>query len=337
MKKSTGIISLVLTVAVTAGLLALAAVGVGENKTGAAKNIPLGLDLAGGVSITYQAKGETPSAEEMNDTIYKLQKRVEGYSTEAQVYPQGDDRINIEIPGVTDANAILEELGKPGSLSFQDMSGNELLSGTDIKTAEAKAYKDNLNNTDYEVALTLTDEGAEKFAEATAANIGSRIAIVYDGETISAPTVQTAITNGNAAITNMLKYHGNIENDIEQVLHFYFLQCSIGMSCRELARSFLPFADHTRPFSFDGIELTTSQVKRINAIMQTCGFYDEAGEFSYLVGLPGKSGVGGGIAAVCPRKYAVAVWSPRLNPKGNSVMGMKALELLTTKTAISIF
>ena len=206
MKRSTGIISLVLTVAVTAGLLALAAVGVGENKTGAAKNIPLGLDLAGGVSITYQAKGETPSAEEMNDTIYKLQKRVEGYSTEAQVYPQGDDRINIEIPGVTDANAILEELGKPGSLSFQDMSGNELLSGTDIKTAEAKAYKDNLNNTDYEVALTLTDEGAEKFAEATAANIGSRIAIVYDGETISAPTVQTAITNGNAAITNMESY-----------------------------------------------------------------------------------------------------------------------------------
>ena len=206
MKKSTGIISLVLTVAVTAGLLALAAVGVGENKTGAAKNIPLGLDLAGGVSITYQAKGETPSAEEMNDTIYKLQKRVEGYSTEAQVYPQGDDRINIEIPGVTDANAILEELGKPGSLSFQDMSGNELLSGTDIKTAEAKTYKDNLNNVDYEVALTLTDEGAEKFAEATAANIGSRIAIVYDGETISAPTVQTAITNGNAAITNMESY-----------------------------------------------------------------------------------------------------------------------------------
>ncbi len=206
MKKSTGIISLILTVAISAGLLVLAAVGVGENQTGAAKNIPLGLDLAGGVSITYQAKGDTPSAEEMSDTIYKLQKRVEGYSTEAQVYQQGDDRINIEIPGVTDANAILEELGKPGSLSFQDTSGNELLSGTDIKTAEAKAYKDNLNNTDYEVALTLTDEGAEKFAEATKENIGSRIAIVYDGETISAPTVQSEITNGNAAITNMESY-----------------------------------------------------------------------------------------------------------------------------------
>jgi preprotein translocase SecF subunit len=97
-----------------------------------------------------------------------------GYSINATIVIF--DRINIEIPGVTDANAILEELGKPGSLSFQDMSGNELLSGTDIKTAEAKTYKDNLNNNDYEVALTLTDEGTEKFAEATAANIGSRIA-----------------------------------------------------------------------------------------------------------------------------------------------------------------
>lgn len=141
----------------------------------------------------------------------------------------------------------------------------------------------------------------------------------------------------NAAIVNMLKYYGNIENDVERVLRFYFRQCSLEMSCRELSHAFRPFADHTRPFRFGDTSLTTSQVKRINAIMQTCGFYDEAGEFSYLVGLPGKSGVGGGIAAICPRKYAVAVWSPRLNRKGNSVMGMKALELLTTKTAISIF
>lgn len=141
----------------------------------------------------------------------------------------------------------------------------------------------------------------------------------------------------NAAIVNMLKYHGNIENDVEEVLHFYFLQCSVEMNCRELSHTFLPFANHRRPFDYNGTKLTTSQVKRINAIMQTCGFYDEAGEFSYLVGLPGKSGVGGGIAAICPQRYAVAVWSPRLNPKGNSVMGMKALELLTTKTAVSIF
>lgn len=141
----------------------------------------------------------------------------------------------------------------------------------------------------------------------------------------------------NAAIINILKYYGNIENDIEEVLHFYFMMCSVEMSCSELAQAFLPFANHKSPFEFSGVKLTSSQVKRINAIMQTCGFYDEAGEFSFLVGLPGKSGVGGGIAAIYPLRYSVTVWSPRLNEKGNSIMGMKALELLTTKTAESIF
>ena len=141
----------------------------------------------------------------------------------------------------------------------------------------------------------------------------------------------------NAAIANLLKYHGTIENDIEQVLRFYFLMCSVEMSCRELSRAFLAFANHRRKFNYAGVTLTASKVKRMNAIMQTCGFYDEAGEFSYLVGLPGKSGVGGGIIAVYPHRYSVAVWSPRLNSKGNSVMGMKALELLTTYTEESIF
>ncbi len=141
----------------------------------------------------------------------------------------------------------------------------------------------------------------------------------------------------NAAIANMLKYHGTIDNDIEDVLNFYFLTCSIEMSCRELSLAFLAFANHRRKFDYAGITLTSSQVKRINAIMQTCGFYDEAGEFAYLVGLPGKSGVGGGIVAIYPLQYSVAVWSPRLNPKGNSVMGIKALELLTTETKESIF
>ncbi|MEE0975080.1 MAG: glutaminase [Muribaculaceae bacterium] len=141
----------------------------------------------------------------------------------------------------------------------------------------------------------------------------------------------------NAAIANLLKYHGTIENDIERVLHFYFLMCSIEMSCTELSRAFLAFANHRKKFNYEGVELTSSQVKRMNAIMQTCGFYDEAGEFSYLVGLPGKSGVGGGIVAIYPLQYSVAVWSPRLNSKGNSVMGMKALELFTTETNESIF
>lgn len=140
----------------------------------------------------------------------------------------------------------------------------------------------------------------------------------------------------NAAIANLLKYHGRLTNDIEEVLMFYFKMCSIEMSCEELATAFLAFTGY-KPFNYKGSHLTSSQVKRLNAVMQTCGFYDEAGEFSYLVGLPGKSGVGGGIVAVHPLKYSVAVWSPRLNTKGNSIMGLKALELLTTYTAESIF
>ena len=140
----------------------------------------------------------------------------------------------------------------------------------------------------------------------------------------------------NAAIANLLKYHGRITNDIEHVLMFYFKMCSVEMSCRELSEAFLAFTGY-KEFSYAGFNLTNSQVKRLNAVMQTCGFYDEAGEFSYLVGLPGKSGVGGGIVAIHPLKYSVTVWSPRLNNKGNSIMGMKALELLTTYTAESIF
>jgi glutaminase len=140
----------------------------------------------------------------------------------------------------------------------------------------------------------------------------------------------------NAAIANLLKYHGRLTNDIEEVLMFYFKMCSIEISCEELATAFLAFTGY-KPFNYKGFHLTSSQVKRLNAVMQTCGFYDEAGEFSYLVGLPGKSGVGGGIVAVHPLKYSVAVWSPRLNTKGNSIMGLKALELLTTYTAESIF
>ena len=140
----------------------------------------------------------------------------------------------------------------------------------------------------------------------------------------------------NAAIANLLKYHGRIRNDTEKVLMFYFKMCSVEMSCTELSKAFLAFTRH-KEFNHGGFSLTNSQVKRLNAIMQTCGFYDEAGEFTYLVGLPGKSGVGGGIVAIHPHKYSVAVWSPRLNSKGNSIMGMKALELLTTYTAESIF
>ncbi|MFZ1677088.1 MAG: glutaminase [Saprospiraceae bacterium] len=141
----------------------------------------------------------------------------------------------------------------------------------------------------------------------------------------------------NAALINMMKASGNIHNEIEHVLDLYYHMCSIEMSCLELASTFLLFANHGKLISSGEQIITSSMAKRINAIMQTCGFYDEAGEFSFKVGLPGKSGIGGGIVAVHPGKYAVAVWSPRLNKKGNSVRGMELLERLTTKTGLSIF
>ncbi len=179
-----------------------AAVGWGPTGTGAAKNIKLGLDLSGGVSITYQTVGdEEPSAEDMSDTIYKLQQRVQNYSTEASVYQEGSNRINIEIPGVTDANAILQELGKPGSLTFQLEDGTVILNGTDVVSSEAVTQRDQtLGNTEYVVSLTFSEEGAKAFAEATSENVGNPIYIVYDEQVISAPTVRTAITDGKCVI-----------------------------------------------------------------------------------------------------------------------------------------
>ena len=169
--------------------------------------IKLGLDLAGGVSITYQAKEANPSAEDMSDTQYKLQQRVQTYSSEAEVYQEGGNRINIDIPGVSDANKILEELGKPGSLLFLDENMQTVLEGTDVASATPMIYKDQqTGSNNYEVALTFTDEGAQKFAEVTAANVGKRIAIVYDGVVYSNPTVQAAITGGQASITGMASY-----------------------------------------------------------------------------------------------------------------------------------
>ena len=141
----------------------------------------------------------------------------------------------------------------------------------------------------------------------------------------------------NASLVNMLKSRGNIHNKVEDVLDFYFHQCSIEMTCKDLANSFLLFANQGKCAHLQDQIISGSQVKRISALMLSCGFYDESGEFAYKVGLPGKSGVGGGIVAVQPQKYSVAVWSPKLNKKGNSSLGMKALELLTTKTGMSIF
>ncbi|MBQ8117000.1 MAG: protein translocase subunit SecD [Lachnospiraceae bacterium] len=242
MKKSKAIVILLCAILALVGFTYVDIFGYDGAGAGSASDISLGLDLAGGVSITYQAVGdEAPSTTDMADTIYKLQQRVETYSTEAIVYQEGLDRINIEIPGVSDANAILKELGKPGSLYFiaqTDDAGNQnysvqlltdangntytgyglnktieemladgsiVLMGTDVKDARAVTTQDSMQNSMFAVSLTMTDEGTQKFADATrrAYQNGETIAIYYDGEFVSVPSVSSVITNGSAQISPM--------------------------------------------------------------------------------------------------------------------------------------
>ena len=201
-KQSIAVLLVLAVLTVLLGWTVLA--GWGEKHTGAMKNIRTGLDLSGGVSITYEAVEAAPSQADMDDTIYKLQQRVTQFSTEANVYQQGLNRINIEIPGVTDANKILAELGKPGALSFQDQSGNTVLEGSDIAGAQGVAQTNSTTGTrEYVVDLQMTSEGADKFFDATSENVGKTISIIYDGEVISAPRVQQAISGGKAIITGM--------------------------------------------------------------------------------------------------------------------------------------
>ena len=170
-----------------------------------ANNIRLGLDLNGGVSITYQTVDENPTAEQMSDTVYKLQLKAQSYSDEAQVYQEGKNRINIDIPGATDANAILEELGEPGTLEFADENGNVLLTGDDVKTASAGMTNQN-NNKEYVIELNFNEAGAKKFEEATKNNVGKRIFIIYNNEVISSPNVKEAISGGQASISPIESY-----------------------------------------------------------------------------------------------------------------------------------
>ena len=238
MKKSRGIISLIVIAAVIAFLGFTTIHGLNDKGMGSARNINLGLDLEGGVSITYQAKGDTPSQEDMQDTVYKMQRRVEQYSTEAQAYQEGDNRVSIEIPGVQDANEILEELGQPGSLYFIRQYGSDgtenyslnadgsayelnktieelqedgsiVLTGSEVADASAGSYSDQTTGSNqYAVELNLTDEGTQAFAAATeeAQANSETIAIYYDGELVSVPRVDEAITDGRAQITGMADY-----------------------------------------------------------------------------------------------------------------------------------
>lgn len=240
MKRLKYVVALIVMLALLGGLGYSVVYGLGADKSGSLSSLNLGLDLAGGVSITYEVVGEeTPDAEDMADTIYKLQQRVTQYSTESQVYKEGDNRINIEIPGADDATAILEDLGQPGNLyfvreyddqgnpNFTDPygigyyllsegktieslmeSGDIVLTGEDVDDAQAVFQKSDIGGNDPVVSLEFTDKGTQAFADATtkAYNNGEKIGIYYDGEFISVPRVQAAITTGKAVITGMTTY-----------------------------------------------------------------------------------------------------------------------------------
>ena len=239
MKKSRAVISLLLVAAISGLMAYTVLIGFGKGHRGSYHNIKKGLDLAGGASITYQAVGEEPpSQEDLNDTKYKLQRRVDQYSTEAQVYTEGTDRLNIEIPGISgvaETNQILEDLGRPGSLYFirqTDDAGNQnyqlgvtedggveyvltkeldqiiadgdaVVTGTQVTDAKAGYQQDDMGNKEIVVSLTFDDTGREAFAQATtkAFSAGETIGIYYDGRFISVPSVQAAITDGRAVIT----------------------------------------------------------------------------------------------------------------------------------------
>ena len=253
MKRLKYVLALILTLGLLGGIGYSAIYGLGADKSGSLDSIDLGLDLAGGVSITYEVVGDgTPSKEDMSDTIYKLQQRVQQYSTESQVYQEGANRINIEIPGVSDANKILEELGQPGNLYFiaqTDKDGNEnytyssgfsydadgnvvmdenpvfgyvlnktidelkadgsiVLAGEDVASAQAGYQQDSYGAQEPVVSLEFTENGTKAFADATTkafANSES-IGIYYDGQFISVPNVQAAITDGKAVITGMSSF-----------------------------------------------------------------------------------------------------------------------------------
>lgn len=215
-KKSWAVLIVVVLMIIACAYVS--AVGYGKDHIGTAKNIKLGLDLAGGVNITYEADEENPSIEDMNDTVYKLQQRVEAWSTEAEVYQEGTNRINVDIPGVYDAEKILSELGNPGSISFceaktDETTGKEVLegysevvNGDGITSAQVTTQQDSYGNTEYVVSLMFNDEGARAFADATERNVGKPIYIIYDGKIISYPTVNQPITNGQCVIEGNFTY-----------------------------------------------------------------------------------------------------------------------------------
>lgn len=225
--KVKGFLQILLILLVTAAMGVVAYVGIGQGHALSAKNIRLGLDLAGGVSVTYEATKENPTAQEMNDTVYKMQKRVENESTEASVYQEGSNRVTVDVPDVDDPQAVLDKLGKAGALEFvllSDCTIDEntkeatydkdkvLLDGSMISNAEATTQQESSGANENVVKITFTGKGAKKFGEVTSENVGANLSIIYDGKEVSSPTIQTAITDGVAIVSGSFEKFSDAED-----------------------------------------------------------------------------------------------------------------------------
>ncbi len=225
--KVKGFLQILLILLVTAAMGVVAYVGIGQGHALSAKNIRLGLDLAGGVSVTYEATKENPTAREMNDTVYKMQKRVENESTEASVYQEGSNRVTVDVPDVDDPQAVLDKLGKAGSLEFVMLSDctidettkeatydkeKVLLDGSMISDAEATTQQQSSGANENVVKITFTGKGAKKFGEVTSENVGANLSIIYDGKEVSSPKIQTAITDGVAIVSGSFEKFSDAED-----------------------------------------------------------------------------------------------------------------------------
>lgn len=225
--KVKGFLQILLILLVTAAMGVVAYVGIGQGHALSAKNIRLGLDLAGGVSVTYEATKENPTAREMDDTVYKMQKRVENESTEASVYQEGSNRVTVDVPDVDDPQAVLDKLGKAGALEFVMLSDCKidektkeatydkdkvLLDGSMISDAEATTQQQSSGANENVVKITFTGKGAKKFGEVTSENVGANLTIVYDGKEVSSPTIQTAITDGVAIVSGSFEKFSDAED-----------------------------------------------------------------------------------------------------------------------------
>ena len=233
-QKSIVLFLVSIIVMILLALVLVFGVKIGGMEKGSARNIILGLDLKGGVSITYEAVGDY-TAEDMKDTLNKLKLRAEEFSSESDAYMEGDNRITVDIPGQSDADAVLEKLGKPGSLSFVTDYGQDSektwIEGSQVVDAQPQVTTDqSTGQKQYVVSFELNSEAAQTFAEVTADNIGKIIYIIYDGEIVSSPRVNTAITGGSGEITGMSSYEeaeqlasmiriGSLKVELQDITH----------------------------------------------------------------------------------------------------------------------